>query len=115
METQDLPNPALELTESAAAHVSKMLAQRKKGLGLRIALRSGGCSGFAYAMEYADAQMDGDVVSVSRGCKVFMDKKTALMMSGSVIDYVKEGLNEGLKIVNPNESGSCGCGKSVSF
>lgn len=102
------------VTETAAEHVRKFLADRGKGLGLRLGVRTSGCSGMAYVMEFADQLESDDQVFEDQGIKVIVDPKSILYLDGTEIDYTKEGLNEGFKFNNPNIKDSCGCGESFN-
>lgn len=103
---------AVTLTERAAQHVSDFLARRGKGLGLRLGVRTTGCSGMAYKLEYADAAQVDDATFESHGVKVFIDPKSLPYLDGTELDFVREGLNEGFKFNNPQEKDRCGCGES---
>ncbi len=103
---------ALTLTEKAAQHVQKFLEKRGKGIGIRIGVKTSGCSGMAYALEFADGTNPEDNVYDSNGIKIVVDPKSLVYIDGTEIDFVKEGLNSGFKFKNPNEKESCGCGKS---
>ncbi|MCS6945710.1 MAG: iron-sulfur cluster assembly protein IscA [Sutterellaceae bacterium] len=103
---------AVTLTERAAKHVAGFLARRGKGLGLRVGVRTSGCSGMAYKLEYADAVNPEDVTFESHGVKIFVDPKSLLYLDGTEVDFVREGLNEGFRFKNPNEKDRCGCGES---
>ncbi len=105
---------AVTLTETAAKHVKKSLAQRGKGVGLRLGVRTSGCSGMAYVMEYADQIEAQDQVFESQGIKVVVDQKSLFYIDGTELDYAREGLNEGFKFNNPNVKDSCGCGESFN-
>ena len=96
---------AISLTESAATRVKAFLASRGHGVGLRLGVRKTGCSGFAYVINYADRAAPDDAVFEDRGVQVF---------DGTVVDFVKEGLNEAFRFRNPNVKGECGCGESFS-
>jgi iron-sulfur cluster assembly protein len=100
------------LTETAAKHVNRYLAKREKGLGVRLGVKTTGCSGLAYKLEYVDEQQPEDVVFEDRGIKVLVDPKSLPYIEGTTLDYTREGLNEGFKFVNPNERDRCGCGES---
>ncbi|WP_420225149.1 iron-sulfur cluster assembly protein IscA [Pigmentiphaga litoralis] len=102
------------LTESAARHVSRYLQKRGKGIGLRLGVRTTGCSGLAYKLEYVDESAPEDQVFESQGVKVFVDPKSLPYLAGVELDYTREGLNEGFKFNNPNEKASCGCGESFT-
>lgn len=105
---------AITLSERAAQHVSSFLAKRGKGLGLRIGVRTTGCSGMAYKLEYVDETLPEDHTFESFGVKVFVDPKSLAYLDGTELDYAREGLNEGFKFNNPNESARCGCGESFT-
>lgn len=105
---------AIMLTEKAAAHVRRSLEKRGKGEGLRLGVRTSGCSGMAYVLEYADQAAPEDTVFESHGVKVLVDKKSLVYLDGTVLDYTREGLNEGFRFKNPNEKETCGCGESFS-
>lgn len=105
---------AITVTERAAAHIQKSLASRGKGEGLRLGVRTSGCSGYAYVMEFADAVGPDDQVFEYLGVKVIVDPKSLVYLDGTELDYAREGLNEGFKFNNPNVKGGCGCGESFS-
>jgi len=100
------------VTEAAAKHVRKYLARRGKGVGVRLGVKTTGCSGLAYKLEYADAAAPDDVVFESQGIQVLIDPKSLAYLDGTELDFVREGLNEGFKFSNPNERDRCGCGES---
>ena len=105
---------SVTLSESAAEHVSKFLAKRGKGIGIRLGVKTSGCSGMAYKLEFADAAEPEDVVFDSRGLKVLIDPRSLPYLEGTELDYTKEGLNEGFKFNNPNVKSECGCGESFN-
>lgn len=105
---------AVELSESAAKHVSNFITKRGKGVGVRVGVKTSGCSGMAYKLEFADAANDEDIVFDSHGVKVLVDPKSLPYLEGMVLDYTKEGLNEGFKFNNPNVKDQCGCGESFN-
>jgi iron-sulfur cluster assembly protein len=107
--------PGVSLTASAANHVSKFLAKRGKGVGLRLGVKVTGCSGMAYKLEYADAVANDDVQFESHGVKVLIDPKSLPYIAGTELDFVREGLNEGFKFNNPNVKSECGCGESFNI
>ena len=100
------------LTESAARHVSRYIEKRGKGIGLRLGVRTTGCSGMAYKLEFADAANPDDLEFESHGVKVVVDPKSLPYIDGTELDFVREGLNEGFKFHNPREKDRCGCGES---
>ena len=105
---------AVTLTEKAANHISRYLTKRGKGIGLRLGVRTTGCSGMAYKLEYVDQADTADQVFESFGVKVFIDPKSLSYLDGTELDYAREGLNEGFKFRNPNEKATCGCGESFT-
>ena len=105
---------AITMTTAAAEHVSKHLTQRGKGLGIRVGVRTSGCSGLAYVLEFVDQADEGDQVFEDHAIKVIVDKKSLMYLDGTELDLVTEGLNEGFKFINPNVTGECGCGESFN-
>ncbi len=105
---------AITLTDAAANRVTTFLENRGKGIGLRLGVKTSGCSGMAYVMEFVDDMDDTDVVFEDHGVKIIVDPKSLVYLDGTEMDYVKEGLNEGFKFINPNEKGACGCGESFT-
>jgi len=105
---------SITLTDSAAKHVQSFLENRGKGIGLRLAVRTSGCSGMAYVLEFADDLKPEDNVFEDHGIKVIVDAKSLVYLDGTELDYTKEGLNEGFKFNNPNVKGECGCGESFT-
>ncbi|OCS47344.1 iron-sulfur cluster assembly protein IscA [Ralstonia pickettii] len=102
----------ITLTDKAAQHVSRYLTRRGKGLGLRVGVKTTGCSGLAYKLEYADEIAAEDQVFESNGVKVIVDPKSLPYIDGTELDYAREGLNEGFRFNNPNVKDECGCGES---
>jgi len=105
---------AVTLTEKAADHVQSFLAKRGKGVGLRVGVRTSGCSGMAYKLEFADAVEPSDLQFESHGVRVVVDPKSLPYVDGTELDYTREGLNEGFKFTNPNVKDECGCGESFN-
>jgi iron-sulfur cluster assembly protein len=103
---------AVSLTEAAARHVTRYLTTRGKGVGVRLGVKTTGCSGRAYPLEYVDALAPADVVFEGHGVKVLVDPKSLAYIDGTELDFVREGLNEGFRFNNPNERDKCGCGES---
>jgi iron-sulfur cluster assembly protein len=102
------------MTERAARHVRRSLAQRGRGIGVRLAVKTSGCSGFAYALEFADAAAPDDATFDSHGVTILVDRKSLALLDGTELDFVREGLNEGFRFQNPNASSTCGCGESFT-
>ena len=105
----------ISLTETAALKVKSNLAQRSNGLGIRVGVKTTGCSGLAYVLEYVDAPhgpRSDDVSFVSHGVHVFVDPKSLVYLEGIEMDWTKKGLNDGFDFINPNEKDRCGCGES---
>ena len=105
---------AITLTEKAASHVQKSLDQRGKGVGLRLGIKTSGCSGMAYIMEFVDSINESDQIFESQGIKLIVDPKSLIYIDGTELDFVREGLNEGFKFNNPNVKDQCGCGESFT-
>ena len=103
---------AVTMTERAATHVADFIAKRGKGLGVRLGVRTTGCSGMAYKLEYADASQPDDLQFESHGVRIFIDPKSLAYLDGTELDFVREGLNKGFKFNNPKEKDRCGCGES---
>ena len=103
---------AVTLTEAAAAHVQKFLTRRGKGVGLRLGVKTSGCSGMAYKLVFADVINEDDQVWESFGVKVIVDEKSLPYLDGTELDYTREGLQEGIRFHNPNEASRCGCVES---
>ena len=105
---------AISLTEAAAERVRSQIERRGKGLGLRLAVKPSGCSGYSYVIDYADEVRPDDLVFDSAGIKVYVDPTSLAQIDGSRIDLVRKGLNESFRFENPNVSAECGCGESFS-
>jgi iron-sulfur cluster assembly protein len=105
---------SITLTDAAADRVRHFLDNRGKGEGLRLGVRTSGCSGMAYVLEFVDAAGPEDNVYEDKGVKVFVDPKSLVYLEGTELDYGKEGLNEGFKFNNPNVKNECGCGESFN-
>ena len=104
----------ISLSESAARHVSNFIAKRGKGFGIRLGVKTSGCSGMAYKLEFVDNTENEDLVFESHGVNVVIDPKSLAYLDGTELDFVKEGLNEGFRFNNPNVKDSCGCGESFN-
>ncbi|MBZ0095820.1 MAG: iron-sulfur cluster assembly protein IscA [Sulfuricella sp.] len=105
---------SVTLTTSAAERVQKFLSQRTRGVGLRLGVRTSGCSGLAYTLEFADEFNADDIRFESHGVTVLVDPKSLAYLDGTELDFVREGLNEGFKFNNPNIKNQCGCGESFN-
>ncbi|HYB50489.1 MAG TPA: iron-sulfur cluster assembly protein IscA [Burkholderiaceae bacterium] len=103
---------AITVTERAARHVAAYLSKRGKGVGLRLAVQTSGCSGMAYKLEFADTVDPSDARFESHGVTVLVDPRSLSYLDGTELDFVREGLNEGFRFNNPNEKDRCGCGES---
>lgn len=104
----------ISITQTAADRVARFLEKRGRGVGIRLGVRTSGCSGMAYILEFADAIEGNDVVFEDRGVKVIIDPKSLVYLDGTELDYSREGLNEGFKFNNPNVKSACGCGESFN-
>ncbi|WP_373741676.1 iron-sulfur cluster assembly protein IscA [Neisseria sp.] len=102
----------ITLTEKAANHIQNFLTKRGKGEGIRLGVKTSGCSGMAYTLEFVDDVQPEDLVFEGFGVKVFVDPKSHVYLDGTELDYTKEGLQEGFKFQNPNVKDECGCGES---
>lgn len=102
----------ITLTEIAAEKVKSSLDRRGKGYGIKIGVKTTGCSGLAYVIEYVDDPRNEDLSFVSRGIHVFVEPKSLPYLNGITMDWLKKGLNEGFDFINPNEKDRCGCGES---
>jgi len=105
---------AVSLTPAAADRVRTYLDARGKGVGLRVGIKSTGCSGYAYVVNYADDVEPSDVVFEDQGVKVVVDRESLELIDGTEVDFIKQGLNEAFRFRNPNVTGECGCGESFS-
>lgn len=105
---------SINLTEVAADRVRAFLHNRGKGLGLRIGIKTTGCSGMAYVLEFVDELDADDAVFESQGVKLIVDPKSLVFLDGTEVDFAKEGLNEGFQFKNPNAKDECGCGESFT-
>ena len=105
---------SITLTETAADRIQNFLDNRGKGLGLRLGVKTNGCSGMGYVIEFVDDLEEGDQVFEDKGIKVIVDPKSLIYIDGTEVDFAKDGLNEGFKFNNPNVKDSCGCGESFN-
>lgn len=102
----------ITITENAAKHINSYLTKRGKGLGVRLGVKTSGCSGMAYNLEFVDEVNDDDLIFEEHDARVYIDPKSLVYLDGTQVDYTKEGLQEGFKFENPNVKDSCGCGES---
>ena len=105
----------ITVTEKAASKISSNLSKRGHGIGIRIGVKTTGCSGLAYVLEYVDKLNDDDTVFADSGVQVIVDGKSLVVLDGLLIDYVRQGLNEGFEFTNPKEKARCGCGESFTI
>ena len=105
----------LTISDNAALQIKLLIEQKNsQPEGIRINIKSGGCSGFKYVIEYADKQNPYEEIVCEKGVKVFIDPKVIMYLIGSEMDYVSEKFKSGFVFTNPNEKESCGCGKSFN-
>lgn len=104
----------VSLTKNAAQHVNRFLEERGSGVGIRLAVKTTGCSGLMYVLEPVDEPLPEDIQFTSQGVHVYVDPKSMVYIDGTEMDYVKQGLNEGFEFKNPNVQGECGCGESFT-
>lgn len=104
----------ISVSDSAAQRARTFLENRGSGLGLRLGVKTTGCSGLAYVLEFVDEMNDDDQVFEDKGIKVIIDGKSLVYLDGTHLDFTKEGLNEGFQFTNPNANGECGCGESFN-
>jgi iron-sulfur cluster assembly protein len=104
----------ITLTDIAAAKVKAAIANRGRGIGMRLAVKTTGCSGMAYVLEFADQLFEGDVEFIDKDVRLVISQKDLTYLDGVQVDYQKKGLNEGFEFINPNESARCGCGESFT-
>ena len=102
----------ITVTPVASSKISRNLDRRGGGMGIRVGVRTTGCSGLAYVLEYVDDLQPGDDVVVQDGFSVVVNKKDQPYLQNLQIDYIRQGLNEGFEFTNPNEKDRCGCGES---
>ena len=105
---------AVSMSEKAAAHMRSQLQQRGSGVGIRVGVKTTGCSGMAYVLEFVDELDTDDQVFEEHGVKLVVDPKSLVYIDGTQMDFVKDGLNEGFEFKNPNAAGECGCGESFT-
>lgn len=104
----------ITVTPKAAGKIRQALDKRGGGVGLRVAVKTSGCSGYAYALEFADTARPDDLHFDCEGVQLLVDAQSLPMLDGTELDWVREGLNEGFKFHNPNATATCGCGESFA-
>ena len=102
----------ITVTDTASKRIQQTIQKRGKGLGIRVGVKTTGCSGLAYVLEYVDEPSEYDIKLECNGCNLFVDPKSCAYIQGMTVDYVRNGLNEGFEFSNPNERDRCGCGES---
>lgn len=106
---------AISISNTAARHVAEQLEERGHGIGIRVGVKTTGCSGMAYVLEFVDKLEVGDEIFEEQGVKIIVDPKSLVYIDGTEMDFVKHGVNEGFEFKNPNAKGECGCGESFSI
>ena len=104
----------LNLSDSALNHFIEILDSRGKGKGIKIGVKEAGCSGYEYTFDFVDEVLDDYISFKKENCTIYVDTKSFNFLKGSLIDYVDDGLNKGIKFVNPNTKAVCGCGESFT-
>lgn len=102
----------IHVTPKAASKIATSLDRRGHGIGIRLGVRTTGCSGLAYVLEYVDGTAESDLVFDSDGFKIVVDPKDFPILDELLVDYVRAGLNEGFEFRNEKEKDRCGCGES---
>jgi iron-sulfur cluster assembly protein len=102
----------ISLTEAAARKITQTIQRRGYGIGIRVGVKTTGCSGLAYVLEYVDTVQPDDIYIDANNCKLFVDPKHLPYLDGMLVDYKRQGLNEGFEFINKNERDRCGCGES---
>ena len=105
----------INFSDSAVEHFSKVLIDRGKGKGIKIGIKEAGCSGYEYTFDFVD-EINDDYLSFNiDGCTVFVDSQSLVFLKGTLVDYQEDGLNKGIKFINPNAKAVCGCGESFTL
>ena len=105
----------INFSDSAISHFTEMLKERGKGEGIIIGIKKAGCSGYEYTFDFVDDVLDDYISFNKEGCTIFVDSTSFTFLKGSLIDYVDDGLNKGIKFINPNAKAVCGCGESFTL
>ena len=105
----------LNFSDSAIEHFSKVLKERGKGIGIKLGIKEAGCSGYEYTFDFVDDIIDDFITYEKDSFKIFIDSNSFSSLKGSIVDYVDEGLNQGIKFINPNAKAVCGCGESFTL
>ncbi len=105
----------LNFSESAISHFKNILKQRGRGEGIKLGIKEAGCSGYEYTFDFVDEIADDYKTFEMNGCKIFVDSNSFSFLKGSLVDYIDDGLNKGIKFVNPNAKAVCGCGESFTL
>ena len=105
----------INFSEKAIEHFRSRLNSRGKGLGIRIGVRKAGCSGYEYFFDFVDAFEKEGIIFEKNGCKIYVDNNSLEFLKGSLVDFTEEGLNKGIKFINPNAKAVCSCGESFTI
>ncbi|MGD1524572.1 iron-sulfur cluster assembly accessory protein [Vibrio owensii] len=106
---------SLSATNEAIAAIEQSLNARGKGIGIRLGVRTSGCSGYAYVIEFVDEMNPEDFeLKFTENVRVISESKSMMLLTGITVDFVKKGLQHGFEFINPNAKGECGCGESFS-
>ena len=112
---QTIDSEKLNFSDTAVQHFNKVLDDRGKGLGIKIGVKKAGCSGYEYTFDFVGDVLDDYISFNKEGCTIFVDSTSFTFLKGSLIDYVDDGLNKGIKFINPNAKAVCGCGESFTL
>tara|TARA_B100000945_G_scaffold321339_1_gene335307 strand:+ start:1041 stop:1382 length:342 start_codon:yes stop_codon:yes gene_type:complete len=112
---QKIDSEKLNFSDTAVQHFNKVLNDRGKGLGIKIGVKKAGCSGYEYTYGFVDELKSDFIEFEEDGCKIFVDSDSLAFLKGSLVDYFDDGLNQGIKFVNPNVKAVCGCGESFTI
>lgn len=102
----------IHLTETAAQHINRQLEKRGKGLGLRFGVKKSGCTGYAYVIDFQDDDPSDEVIFEDRGVRIYVPQDSVDFLSGTTVDFRREGISEAFRFDNPNVKAECGCGES---